>query len=100
MSAGTVSLAFEGPLAVLTLGRPEKLNALTLDMLGQIEDALDRAEEEPGCRALVIEAAGDRAFCVGADVKAWSALEAADMWRRWTRRGQRAFGRLDRKSVV
>jgi len=94
MNDATILLTFEGPLAVLTLNRPEKLNALTPEMLDGIARALDSVEERPECRALVVAAAGERAFCVGADVKLWSALEPIEMWRNWTRRGQRVFERL------
>jgi len=94
MNGETILLAFEGPLAILTLNRPEKLNALTPEMLEGIVRALDSVEERPECRALVVAASGERAFCVGADVKLWSALEPIEMWRNWTRRGQRVFDRL------
>lgn len=94
MNGETILLAFEGPLAILTLNRSEKLNALTPDMLDGIARALDSVEERLECRALVVAAAGERAFCVGADVKLWSSLEPVEMWRSWTRRGQRVFDRL------
>ncbi|MEQ9032946.1 MAG: enoyl-CoA hydratase-related protein, partial [Aggregatilineales bacterium] len=38
--------------------------------------------------------AGDKAFCVGADITAWMALEPLDMWRHWIIRGHRVFDRL------
>src|SRR6185503_12304606 len=46
-------------------------------------------------RVVLITGAGDRAFCAGADVDAWSALAPIDMWRWWVRLGHRVFDRLD-----
>jgi enoyl-CoA hydratase/carnithine racemase len=56
------------PLAVLTLDRPEVLNAWTMDMREEILQALDHARNDDGVRALVITGAGDRAFCAGQDL--------------------------------
>jgi enoyl-CoA hydratase/carnithine racemase len=46
-----------------------------------------------------LSAVGDKAFCVGADITAWSALTPLDMWRRWIRHGHRVFDRLARLRV-
>src|SRR5262249_46002222 len=40
---------------------------------------------------VVLTGAGEKAFCVGADINEWSALQPLDMWRRWTRRGHQVF---------
>jgi len=58
-----------GAVGVLTLNRPEALNAMTVDMLETIGDLLDEIERDPDTRALVLTGAGDKAFCVGADLK-------------------------------
>jgi enoyl-CoA hydratase len=57
-------------VAVLTLNRPEKLNALSKDLLNAIVDALDRIELDAALRAVVITGAG-RAFSAGADITAF-----------------------------
>jgi enoyl-CoA hydratase len=56
-------------VALLTLNRPEKLNALTTDLLNAIVDALDRIELDAAVRAVVVTGAG-RAFSAGADIAA------------------------------
>lgn len=84
----------EGPIATITLNRPEKLNALDLDMLAGLEDALESIDADTACRVVLLEAEGERAFCAGADIDAWSALEPLDMGRLWVRRGHRLFDRL------
>ncbi len=58
-----------GPLALVTLNRPQVLNALSLEMIERIGDALDRAEKDPGVHCVVLQGAGDRGYCAGGDVK-------------------------------
>lgn len=96
LADGTVRLAREGHVVTVTLDRPEKLNALTLAMLAGLEEAVEAIEADGEARAVVLTGAGERAFCVGADIRAWSALEPLDMWRRWTREGHRVFDRIAR----
>jgi enoyl-CoA hydratase/carnithine racemase len=56
-----------GRVAVLTLNRPDKLNALSNDLLAAIAEQLDRIELDPSIRVIVITGAG-RAFSAGADI--------------------------------
>ncbi|KAA3639900.1 MAG: hypothetical protein DWP92_04000 [Armatimonadetes bacterium] len=58
-----------GAVGVLTLNRPQALNAMTVAMLETIGDLLDEIENDPDTRALVLTGAGEKAFCVGADLK-------------------------------
>lgn len=56
-----------GPVAVLTLNRPERLNAISAGLRGDVHAAVERAREDDDIRALVITGAG-RGFCSGADL--------------------------------
>ncbi|HEU5158043.1 MAG TPA: enoyl-CoA hydratase-related protein [Streptosporangiaceae bacterium] len=56
-------------IATITLNRPERLNAFTLVMRGELIDAFDRADADDDVRAVVVTGAG-RAFCAGADLGA------------------------------
>lgn len=88
---GFVSLEIQKTVAVVRLERPGKLHALTPEMiaqLGQIALDLDRRTD---LRVVVLTATGDRAFCVGADIRVWSGLQPLDMWRQWVRDGHRVF---------
>jgi enoyl-CoA hydratase/carnithine racemase len=62
-----------GPVRVLTLHRPDKLNALDTALTRALSDALAGAEEDTEVRAVVLTGAG-RAFCSGADLSEFSEL--------------------------
>ncbi|WKZ83163.1 MAG: enoyl-CoA hydratase-related protein [Acidimicrobiia bacterium] len=63
----------EEGIGVLTLDRPEALNALTVPMLERMRDLLQAIGSNPGIRVLVLRAEGEKAFCVGADLKSRAA---------------------------
>ena len=63
-----IRLEMDGDVARLTLSRPERMNALSVEMTTELREALDRVEGGPA-RALLITGAG-RAFCAGADLAA------------------------------
>lgn len=58
-----------GQVAVLILDRPDALNALDLDSLRLLRSHLQRYQDDPQLRALVLTGQGERAFCTGADLK-------------------------------
>lgn len=95
MSEALVQYREIGAVAEIILARPDKLNALTPSMLADLEAMVARLEASRDVRAVVLSGQG-KAFCVGADINAWSALEPLDMWRDWIRNGHRVFDRLAR----
>ncbi len=62
----------------ITLNRPERLNALTVEMAAALNAALDEAEADKGCRALLLTGAG-RGFCAGQDLAAIVDAAPADL---------------------
>lgn len=58
-----------GALGLLTLNRPQALNALTPDMVAGIRESLTAWAADPQIRAVAIMGAGDRAFCAGGDIR-------------------------------
>jgi 2-(1,2-epoxy-1,2-dihydrophenyl)acetyl-CoA isomerase len=62
-----IAVSTEGPVATITLRRPDKLNALTAVMSDELMDAFTRAREDPDVRAIVMTGAG-RGFCAGQDL--------------------------------
>ena len=91
MADERVTLVVDGLVATLTLERPEKLNAIDPPMLAALELLVRQLDADPQVRVVLLTAAGERAFCVGADVGAWAALEPLEMWRRWVRDGHRVY---------
>lgn len=68
-----------GPLdgvALVTLERPEVLNALSFDLLDELADAVAGLDHDPACRAIVITGSGTRAFAAGADIRELAAQTA------------------------
>jgi len=60
----------EGRVGCITLRRARALNALTLDMIRTLSEALEAWREDPGVHAVLIESADERAFCAGGDIRA------------------------------
>jgi enoyl-CoA hydratase len=64
----TIELQVDQPVAVLTLNRPQRLNAINKQMLGELQDALDIVEGDAAARVLVVKGAGGN-FSSGFDLK-------------------------------
>ena len=56
-------------VALITIDRPEALNALSFAIVDAVASALERLDADPDCRAVVLTGAGERAFAAGADIK-------------------------------
>lgn len=95
-----VRLSFIGQTAVLTVSRPEDLNALNEEVVEQIGRRFDEAEREESCRAIIITGSG-KAFVAGADIALFvrnirngTIGDIVD----FTARTQEVFDRIDRSS--
>lgn len=65
-----VLLRIDGRLARLTLNRPRAINALTLEMVRQLNVALDSIEQDDRIEVVLLDGAGDRGLCAGGDIVA------------------------------
>jgi enoyl-CoA hydratase len=77
-------------VALVTLNRPEVLNALDFALIEELTDALEALDRDEACRAIVLTGAGDRAFAAGADIKELAvqtptSLTVDDHFHRWER---------------
>jgi len=77
-------------VALVTLDRPEVLNALDYKTLGELVDALEALDGDESVRCIVVTGAGDRAFAAGADIKEMAdatpvTLTVANNFARWER---------------
>ena len=68
-------------VAEITLNRPEAMNSVNTAMAGELTRACAEIAAEPGVRVVVLSAAGERAFCAGADLKERAGLTDADILR-------------------
>jgi len=68
MADDTILITSEGRVATLTINRPDRLNALNEPTRAAIVSALDRFENDPDVRAVILTGAGQKAFIAGADI--------------------------------
>lgn len=74
-----VTIEHEGHIAVVTIDRADRANAIDLDTAKQLSEAFDELAESDNVRAVVLTGAGDRVFCAGMDLEAVQAGLAADI---------------------
>ncbi len=79
--------------AEITLDRPDKGNALTRQMLEQLDLIVSQIAADRDIRVVVLRGRG-RFFCTGGDIEAWSALSPLEMERDWILYGIQVFERL------
>lgn len=80
----------ENGIAWITLDRPEKLNALTLDAWRQLPDAFHRAEKDEAVQVAVLRGRG-RCFCAGADITSFAEAKTEETRYRFIQRVNAAF---------
>jgi enoyl-CoA hydratase len=89
----TLEFHKEGNIAIVTVNRPEVLNAINEDMLDELNLMMNQVEKDKEIRVLIITGAG-RAFIAGADIKVQSTFNLED-GRAWGRNGALTFRRLE-----
>lgn len=82
--------------ATLLINRSEKLNALDDAMVIALGELCQQIERQDSIRAVVLTGTGEKSFCAGGDIDAWSDKPAAEFGRFWIKEGQQAFERLAR----
>ncbi len=69
VSEAEVVCARAGRAGVITLNRPKALNALTLGMVRDMREALEAWADDPQIGCIIVEGAGEKAFCAGGDIR-------------------------------
>ncbi|MCS6990305.1 MAG: enoyl-CoA hydratase-related protein [Chitinophagales bacterium] len=90
----TLLIEQDGSILIVTLNRPDKLNALNRKVFEELAKVLDEAERNSSLRGLIITGAGNKAFAAGADISEFAHYgpqEAAAM----SRNGQRVMDRIE-----
>jgi enoyl-CoA hydratase len=91
-----IALTVDGHVATIRVERDEKLNALDFDMILALERAAILADNMKELRAVILTGTGEKSFCAGGDIEAWSNWDAEDFAMKWVRQGHRAFDALAR----
>lgn len=94
----TVRIDVTDHIAVLTLNRPHKLNALNYEMIDRLMVLLDQIETAPDVRVVILTGAGERAFSAGGDIDEFSTSVrqgTATAVRDFVRRGQAMTSRIE-----
>jgi enoyl-CoA hydratase len=84
----------EDGIALITLNRPDKLNALNTATLRELEDAFERVRTDSAIRALILTGAGEKSFVAGADINELAVLNSVGA-QAHAARGQRVFRNLE-----
>jgi enoyl-CoA hydratase len=92
-----IQISVDGPIAHITLNRPEALNALSFEVLGELSDAFDGVARS-NARALVLSGSGEKAFCAGADIRELTERDLRAQ-REGALLGQSTFSKLDRLHI-
>src|SRR5690349_19464265 len=64
-------------VAVLTLDRPDRLNTLTVELMGMLIDELDRCSRDEDVWVVLLTGSGERAFCAGVDLSELRSTDSA-----------------------
>jgi enoyl-CoA hydratase len=92
--AGEVEYERRGEIALWTLNNVRKNNALDPGMIETLDRLAGEVERDRTIRAAVLQGKGDRAFCAGADIAAWGAMDPEVFMRSWIASGHRLFDRM------
>ena len=93
-----IILEFDGPIATLTVNRPDKRNAVNNATVEEIDDAVGRVEKDPELRVLIVTGAGEKAFVAGADIHELNKRDVI-LGRTETRRRQEVYSRIEQMEV-
>lgn len=85
-----INLEVKDKIALLTLNRPEALNALNSDLLGELHAQLKQLEKEEDLRCLIVTGSGEKAFAAGADISEMAEMDP-DQAEEFASRGQKVF---------
>jgi enoyl-CoA hydratase len=94
MDFQTLLIEDHGAVRRITLNRPDKLNALNRETIGELHQAFDQAAQDPGVRVVVLTGAGPKAFVAGADIAEMNGLTPVQA-RDFSRHGQRLMVKIE-----
>jgi len=93
MEKKPILIRVEKNLAWILLNRPNKLNAMDLEMLDLLESALEEMKADEEVRCILLKGTGDRAFSAGADISLLSTFSSKEA-KAFSEKGQRVFAKV------
>jgi enoyl-CoA hydratase/carnithine racemase len=92
-ASGVVLVERHDAIAIITINRPEKLNALNADVFTALRDILDTLERDESVKALIFTGQGDKAFVAGADIEQLARMDTTEAFDEMTS-GHRLYLRI------
>jgi len=93
-----IKLDIDGAVAVLTINRPEKRNAVNNQAVEDLDQALAQVEQNPDLRVLILTGAGEKAFVAGADVNELAKRDTL-LGRTESRRRQEVYTKIEQLEI-
>jgi len=93
----TILTSLEKGIYLITINRPDKLNAINKDVMQDINDVADEIEKKAEIKAAIITGAGAKAFVAGADITEFNGLNH-EQGMELARKGQNAFFKIENNS--
>jgi enoyl-CoA hydratase len=90
----TLLVSEESGICIITINRPDKLNALNKDVFNELERAVDDLIQNQNIKSAIITGAGNKAFVAGADISEFTELKTSQA-SELARRGQRVFDKIE-----
>ena len=94
MTFNNISFEVKNFIALITINRPEKLNALNDDTISELDRAIDAVYLDSKIKSIALTGSGNKAFVAGADIKELNKLNAIQA-RETALRGQRVFSKFE-----
>jgi enoyl-CoA hydratase len=89
-----VIVEIENGTAVVTMNRPQALNALNDELMSEINDIFTDLNQDNSVKVIILTGAGEKSFVAGADIKEMKDLNA-DEGRRWAEKGETTFLKIE-----
>ncbi len=94
MDYQNILCAVENGIATITINRPKALNALNLDTVTELKDAIEKIAVDKAVKVVVITGAGEKSFVAGADIKEMATKTPVE-GREWGQFGQNVFTEIE-----
>lgn len=99
MNYSTILFEVKDQIALITINRPDKLNALNKTVFDELDSAVDEIISNAAIKSVIITGSGDKAFVAGADIGEFAGLDAAT-GEALAKRGQKIFDKIENSPKV